>query len=223
MLNTIIFAIFFFGMLGFFIYSARKFFITLSFTKPENRFKDISQRLKNTFVFAFLQTKLFRHKLAGFLHFLIYWGFLVLGFVVLEGFIEGFFPEFTFAFLGPVYFAFLGPVYSFLTLCADLFGAIVFVTVIFSLLRRYIGTPDRLKVEKSSRMDATFILVMIMLVMVTMFGTNVERIWLGHSQGLRPVSGTLTRVETGFGFSCKYFWWNKFRFSNDVYVFLVGS
>ncbi|HRE41038.1 MAG TPA: heterodisulfide reductase-related iron-sulfur binding cluster [Ignavibacteria bacterium] len=159
--------------------------------------------MKNTFVFAFLQTKLFRHKLAGFLHFLIYWGFLVLGFVVLEGFIEGFFPEFTFAFLGPVY--------SFLTLCADLFGAIVFVTVIFSLLRRYIGTPDRLKVEKSSRMDATFILVMIMLVMVTMFGTNVERIWLGHSQGLRPVSDFLANIFGGTNSGSQtmymFFWW----------------
>lgn len=203
MLNTIIFAIFFFGMLGFFIYSARKFFITLSFTKPENRFKDVSQRLKNTFVFAFLQTKLFRHKFAGLLHFLIYWGFLVLGFVVVEGFIEGFFPHFSFAFLGPIY--------SFLTLIADLFGAIVFVTVLISLIRRYVGTPERLKVEKSSRMDATIILVMILLVMITMFGANVERIWLGNSQGLRPVSDFLANLfgnnNSGSETMYMFFWW----------------
>lgn len=201
MLNTIVFAVFFFGMISFFLYSAKKFFAILSFTKPENRFKDVAQRLKNTLVFALLQKKLFRRKFAGILHLFIYWGFIVLTFVVVEGFIEGFFPNFTFSFLGPVY--------SLMTVSADLFGALVFVTVVFSLLRRYIGTPKRLQVEKSARLDATFILFMIMLVMVTMFGVNVERILLGHSHGLRPVSQLLANLIGGSGSQTAYmvFWW----------------
>jgi len=180
MLRQVIFAIIFFGAVGFFIYSIKKFLSYLNIAKPENRFGDIPKRLKNTFEVAFLQTKLLRSRLAGILHLCIYWGFVVLLFVVLESIIEGFFPDFTFAFLGPFY--------SVLTFLQDFFGALVFVTVVFSLIRRYVGTPKRLQVEKSAKMDASFILIMIGLVMFTMFGMSVERILIGSSQGYRPIS-----------------------------------
>ncbi|MCY7362934.1 MAG: 4Fe-4S dicluster domain-containing protein [Ignavibacteria bacterium] len=180
MLRQVIFAIIFFGAVGFFIYSVKKFLSYLNIAKPENRFGDIPKRLKNTFEVAFLQTKLLRSRLAGILHLCIYWGFVVLLFVVLESIIEGFFPDFTFAFLGPFY--------SVLTFLQDFFGALVFVTVVFSLIRRYVGTPKRLQVEKSAKMDASFILIMIGLVMFTMFGMSVERILIGSSQGYRPIS-----------------------------------
>ncbi|KAA0211807.1 4Fe-4S dicluster domain-containing protein [Ignavibacteria bacterium CHB1] len=201
MLRTIIFAIVLFSALGFFVYSMKRFFAILKLSKPQNRFNNIGQRLKNTLEIAFLQTKLFRQKLAGFLHFCIYWGFLVLGIVVLEGIIEGFFPEFSFSFLGALY-----PV---ITVTTDLFGAIVFVVVIFSLIRRYIGTPKRLQVDTASRMDATFILILIFLVMITMFGANVERIMLGKDHGVRPVSDIIAGFLGGGGSDTLYqfFWW----------------
>src|SRR5690606_12197456 len=132
----------------------------------------------------------------------IYWGFLVLGIVVLEGFIEGFFPDFSLAFLGPLY--------NVVTFTQDFFGALVFVIVVISIIRRYVGTPDRLKyISKDSRLDATFILLMILLVMITMFGTSVERILLGESTGYRPVSQWLANMIGGWGseFMYKFFWW----------------
>lgn len=170
-------------------------------SKQENRFGDVKQRLVNTFEIAFLQTKLFRQKLPGFLHFCIYWGFIVLGIIVVEGIIEGFFPAFNLSFLGPLY-----PI---ITVTTDFFGALVFVVVLFSLIRRYIGTPKRLQVEKSSRLDATFILLLIMLVMITMFGANVERILLGNDEGVRPVSEFLAKLFGGSGSHTMYevFWW----------------
>ncbi|MEZ4821584.1 MAG: hypothetical protein R2942_03875 [Ignavibacteria bacterium] len=137
MLRTLLFSVVFFGSVGFFLYSIKNFLSYLKLAKPGNRLNDISKRLSNTFQVAFLQTKLLRSKLAGILHLCIYWGFVVLLFVVVESIIEGFFPDFTFAFLGPVY--------NVLTFLQDFFGALVLVTVIFSLLRRYIGTPKRLK------------------------------------------------------------------------------
>ncbi|MCI0473105.1 MAG: (Fe-S)-binding protein, partial [Ignavibacteria bacterium] len=125
----------------------------------------------------------------------------ILSLVVIESFIEGFIPYFSFHFIGKIY--------SVITLSQDIFGALVFFVVIFSLLRRYIGTPKRLQVEKSSRMDAAFILVLIMLVIATMFGTNIERILLGHSHGFRPVSAFLARILAGSGsdFAYSFFWW----------------
>lgn len=180
MLRPIIFGIIFFGASGYFIYSVMKFISYLKIAKPENRLYDIPKRIKNTIEVAFLQTKLLRSRLAGILHLCIYWGFVVLLFVVVESIIEGFFPDFSFAFLGPFY--------NVLTVLQDYFGALVLVTVIFSLFRRYIGTPKRLQVERSAKLDATFILIMIGLVMVTMFGMSVEKILIGSSQGYRPVS-----------------------------------
>lgn len=200
MLRAIIFGLVFFGAIGYFIYSVRKFLSYLKIAKPENRFGDISARIKNTLNIAFLQKKLLRSPLAGILHVCIYWGFLILLFVVLESIIEGFFPDFSFAFLGPFY--------SVLTLLQDIFGALVLVTVIFSIFRRYIGTPKRLQVDSGAKLDATFILMMIALVMITMFGMSVEKILIGQSQGYRPVSDFIASFFNG-GSSTVYeiFFW----------------
>ncbi|MCU0373478.1 MAG: heterodisulfide reductase-related iron-sulfur binding cluster [Ignavibacteria bacterium] len=202
MITSTIFAIVLVSAFGFFLYSVRNVISYLKLGKTENRLHNIPQRIINTLNIAFLQTKLFRSRLAGFLHFCIYWGFLILSLVVLESFIEGFIPYFSFHFTGKIY--------SLITLSQDVFGALVFFVAFFSLFRRYIGTPKRLQVEKSSRMDAAFILVLIMLVMVTMFGTNVERIWLGHSHGYRPVSAFLAHILAGSGseFVYSFFWWS---------------
>lgn len=200
MLRPIIFAIVFLFAVGFFIYSSKKFLSYLKIAKPEDRFFNIPKRIKNTFEIAFLQTKLLRSKLAGILHLCIYWGFVVLLFVVLESIIEGFFPDFSFAFLGPVYSA--------LTFLQDFFGALVFVVVVFSLFRRYIGTPKRLRVERAAKLDATFILIMIALVMVTMFGMSVEKILIGQSEGYRPVSAFIAGFfSAGSHTAYEIFWW----------------
>ncbi len=202
MVEQIIFGVVFLSAAGFFLFSVNRFLSYLKIAKPENRFNEIGTRLKNTFVFAFLQTKLLRDKFAGILHLCIYWGFVILLLVVVESLIEGFFHGFSFAFLGK-------PVYSIITVTQDFFGALVFCTVLFSLFRRYIGTPKRLQVEASSKADATLILFLIMMVMVTMFGQNIERIALGHSQGYRPISDFLYNIFKPQGSAAMYgaFWW----------------
>ncbi|MFZ1321437.1 MAG: (Fe-S)-binding protein [Ignavibacteria bacterium] len=200
MLRPLIFGIIFFGSIGFFIYSISKYLSYIKMGKPDNRFGDIPKRISNTIKIAFLQTKLLRSKLAGILHLFIYWGFVILLIVVLESIIEGFFPEFSFSFLGPFY--------SVITFLQDFFGALVLVTVIFSLFRRYIGTPKRLQVERAAKLDASFILVMIAIVMITMFGMSVERILLGASEGYRPVSAFIAGFFTsGSEPAYEFFFW----------------
>ena len=201
MLNTIIFAIVFISAISFFIFSIKKFLSYLNIGKPENRFDNIGKRIKNTIVYALFQKKLLRQKFAGILHASIYWGFLVLLIVILEGLIQGFFPDFSFAFLGSFY--------SVITCITDIFGAIIFVIILFSILRRFIFTPKRLRVEMSSRLDATLILTLIFFVMFTMFGANIERILIGNSEGYRPVSEYLTNLLKPKGSYTSYmiFWW----------------
>lgn len=201
MLKSIVFAVILISAIGYFLYSVKSFFNILKQGKSENRSGNIGKRLKNTFVFAFLQVKLMRQKLAGILHLAIYWGFVVLLLVVIESFIEGFFPEFSFRFIGRFY--------SVITLTQDIFGALVIASVVFSLFRRYIGTPKRLQVDSASKADATFILVMILMVIVTMFGANIEKILLDTSHGYRPVSKFLAGLfgNTGSHTAFEAFWW----------------
>ncbi len=203
MLKAIIFGAVLISAISFFAFSIVRFLSFLKITQPENRYGNIPQRLKNTFVFAFLQTKLLRQKLAGILHLIIYWGFVALLIVVTESMIEGFFPNFSFRFIGH-------KAYSVVTLTQDLFGALVFFTVLLSLVRRYVGTPKRLKeISDASRWDATLILLMIMMVMVTMMGANVERMALGYSTGYRPITFFLYKLFSPAGSENVYqgFWW----------------
>ncbi|HEY5536287.1 MAG TPA: (Fe-S)-binding protein [Ignavibacteria bacterium] len=183
MILRILFALILISAIIFFLYSVKVFISYLKIGKKENRFNDIPQRIINVINIAIFQSKILRRRFAGFLHVSIFWGFMVLLLVVVEGFIEALFPGFSFSFLGRFY--------SVITFSQDLFGALVFFVIVFSLFRRYIGTPKRLQVEKSSRRDATFILMLILLVMVTMFGATTEKILLNQSNGFRPVSAFL--------------------------------
>jgi Fe-S oxidoreductase len=145
------------------------------------RLDNIGARVGRVAVIAFGQTKLLREPLAGALHFLIFWGFVVLLSAVLESIGEGVVPGFSFAFLGPLF-----PVLSFLT---DLFGLFVVIAVVASLIRRLIAPPKRLDVSGHAKWDAILILGLILMVMITMFGQNAARTVVhGQPHGARFVS-----------------------------------
>ncbi|MFA5404857.1 MAG: (Fe-S)-binding protein, partial [Ignavibacteria bacterium] len=200
MINTIAFSLLLVVSFGFFSYSIKNIISYLKIGKPENRWNNFGQRIINIINIAFLQSKLFRSKLAGLLHASIFWGFCVLLLLVIEGLIEGYFHNFSFAFLGKFF--------SIITITQDIFGYIVLITVTFSLFRRYIGTPKRLN-DKSSRPDATFILVLILLVMITMIGMNIEKVLLGTIRGARPITIYFAGILNIEGSETFYqiFWW----------------
>ena len=50
----------------------------LAFAKPDNRFDNIAERIKQTISVALLQKKILRDKKAGPIHAGIFWGFVVL-------------------------------------------------------------------------------------------------------------------------------------------------
>ena len=139
----------------------------LQIGKAENRFDRVGERLGRVAKIAFGQTKLLREPFAGVLHFLIFWGFVILLSAILESIGEGLVPGFSFAFLGPVY-----PVLAFLQ---DLVGLLVVVSVLVSIFRRLVAPPMRLKVEGHSKWDAVLILGLIFTVILTMFGQNATR------------------------------------------------
>ena len=152
-LNALLFALVFVAALAFFARNAVRLIGYLRIGKKEDRFSGAGPRLRRVLTIAFGQSKLLREPLAGLLHLLIFWGFVVLLSAVLESVGEGLFPGFSFSFLGPLY-----PPLLFLV---DLFGALVIISVVVSIVRRLFAPPARLRVTGHAKWDAVLILALI--------------------------------------------------------------
>jgi len=111
-------------------------------------------------------------------------------FAVIESLIQGFYSPFSLSFLGPVY--------SVITLIQDLIGVMVIIAITWALLRRFVFRIPRLQVDKSGSLDAVFILMMIFVVVISMFGQNMSGIasnnFTFHENEVRPVSSALASI-----------------------------
>jgi Fe-S oxidoreductase/nitrate reductase gamma subunit len=208
-LKNIIFILVFIASFGFFTYSVNNLIKYLKVAKKkDDRFDNIPSRLAKVIRIAFGQSKLLRDPVAGTLHFLIFWGFMLFIFAVLETIIQGFYTPFSLSFLGPFY--------SLITLVQDVFAVVVIVSILISLYRRFIIKVPRLDVDKHGKMDAAFILTLIMLVCVSMLGQNAAHIAqnnfiLQHSE-VRPISAFFSKIfflgpSASAQFFYEFFWW----------------
>lgn len=208
-LKNIIFIIIFLAVFSFFGYSVNKLITYLKVAKKkDDRSGNISTRLSRVWNIAFAQTKLLRDPVAGLLHLLIFWGFVLFLFAVIETVFQGFYSPFSLSFLGPVY--------SLITLVQDLFGLLVILSIIFSLYRRFVQKVPRLVVDPHGMKDAAFILSLIMFIVISMYGQNAAGFANNgmqyHESELRPVSsfisGLLFNVATSTTtFLYEFFWW----------------
>jgi Fe-S oxidoreductase len=188
-LNALLFALVFVASLAFFARNVVRLVGHLRLGKKEDRFSGAGRRLRRVLTIAFGQSKLLREPLAGLLHFMIFWGFVILLSAVLESVGEGLVPGFSFSFLGPLY-----PPLLFLI---DLFGALVILAVIVSIVRRLVAPPARLRVTGHAKWDAVLILALILTVMLTMFGQNAARIATGVPGDARFIAERLPGLFPG--------------------------
>lgn len=204
-----IFPIVFLISLFLFVFSIRRLLSYMKLAqKSDDRFDNYSERIKKVLTIAFAQTKLLRDPVAGVIHLMIFWGFLIFSFAVIESIIQGFLPSFSLSFLGVFY--------TFITLSKDIFGLFVLFAVIFSLYRRFIQKIPRLDVDKSGKIDAAFILFMILFVAISMYGYNsaaiAENNFIYHQNEYRPISKAIANflfLKSEFDFNLIYeiFWW----------------
>ncbi len=125
--------------------------------KWTNRFDHPNERMKRLLGIAIGQSKIFRDPVAGPIHAGIFWGFLVLLFAVIESIGEGLTG-------GHFSLSFLGPVYSVITFSQDVFIALIVVAVFAALWRRFITHVKRLEGDEHERIDATVILLLILII-----------------------------------------------------------
>ena len=200
-LNALLFALVLVAALAFFARNAVRLVGYLRTGRKEDRFSGAGRRLGRVLTIAFGQSKLLREPLAGLLHLLIFWGFVVLLSAVFESVGEGLFPGFSFSFLGPLY--------SPLLFLVDLFGALVIVSVLVSIVRRLVAPPARLRVTGHAKWDAILILSLILIVMLTMFAQNAARIATGVPGDARFIAAQLSGLfapERAHAWFLAFFW-----------------
>ena len=166
-IQNIVFIVLFLAALSLFTYNLLRIRTYLMLGRSENRFSNAGKRILKVLGIGIGQAKIFRDPVAGLMHALIFWGFLVLITAVLEAFIQGVFSPFSLGMLGAISQVFFAS--------QDIFGLLVILSVIYALFRRYVLKPKRLTGDGNTNADATFILCMIMGVMLTMYGVNATK------------------------------------------------
>ncbi len=204
-LKNFIFVVVFFISFGFLAYNLKRIISYLLVGKEDNRFDNPNERILNVIKIAFGQSKLLRDPKAGILHFLIFWGFILFLFAVLEGIIQGFYSNFTWNILGGFN--------KFITASKDIFGLLVLSAIALSFIRRFAIKVPRLQGGKKEKKDAIIVLSMISLVVISMFGETSAQIakenFILDATQISPISFYLAGIFNKETASIWYeiFWW----------------
>ncbi len=192
MIKQILFAISLLITLGVFAYTIRNLIALFKLTKPAFVVADFGKRVAVTLKVALGQTKIMRRPVIGFMHALVWWGFLLIIVGSIEMVIDGLFG--TERVLG-----FLGIVYDIIFASADIFAFIIAVLIVVFLFRRVAMNVKRfggVEMKHKSHVDANIALSIILFLMITLLGMNtfyiVDAKLAGHEIiGVYPVSQIL--------------------------------
>lgn len=173
-----------------FSYSAQRLYRFLRIGRDVSRTDDVGTRLKNLIMIGFAQRKILRDPVAGPLHAVVFWGFLVITAGSAEILVNGVIPAFEFERLLPA------PVFGVFLISQELFAIFVLVAVSVLLWRRIVTKPARLQGDKVHSGDAILILSMIGVLMITLLLTYAfERvIEPQHPMAIQPISTPIAMV-----------------------------
>lgn len=150
--------------LAFFSHNAQRLVGYLRLGRLDDaRWNDVPRRLGNLLTIGIFQAKIFRDSVAGPMHALIFWGFMVLGASTTEMLIAGVFPAFGFDRFLPE------PAYRLYVASQEGFALIVLAMVAFALWRRLTRRVKRLEGPETHPNDPLLILSWIAALMITMF------------------------------------------------------
>ena len=108
-LPNILFAVVLIAGIGFFVLNIRKIFRNIKLGKDIDRTSNKPERWKNMIKIALGQSKMVRRPFSGFLHVIVYVGFVIINIEVLEIIIDGLFGTHRIfqGFIGNAFYAFL--------------------------------------------------------------------------------------------------------------------
>lgn len=180
--------------------------------KPENRFDRIGDRIWAEIVYVFGQKKLLDYPLSGWLHFIVFWGFCIIGIQTLNFLIESI-----------TNFNIIEHVLPQLNGLFDVMTLGVIVSCLIFMYRRAVTKPLRLELSP----DAFYILMFITTLMVTdlfmdgsMYALKEEGLWKNDLAFAGGALGSIF-VNWGEGFNTVFYQLNKWVHLIVFFSFLV--
>ncbi|MGI9526557.1 MAG: 4Fe-4S dicluster domain-containing protein [Weeksellaceae bacterium] len=185
--------------IGFFAYNIRKLIRNINLGRDSHRTDHPEERWSLMALVALGQSKMVVRPVAGFLHILVYAGFVIINLEVLEIMIDGIFGTHR-------VFSFLGPVYDVLIGSFEILALLVIVAVIGFWLRRNIAKIPRFwkrEMKGWPKNDANYILYIEFVLMLAFLSMNAAD-YYAHAKdgqdlaGAFPVSKNLFFFFDGF-------------------------
>ena len=209
-LQQIVLTILILSSVGFFALSVYRIYRLIRIGKPSyDPVRNWGWRINSVLKDFFGQMSVVREP-SGWGHFFIFWGFMVLGLATMEMFVRGYNPDFHWGVI------FGSGIEAVLKTSFDIAGLGVIIAILLALARGFLVKPDRLSKLRGSlagKLDAVFILGMILTLMVSMFFTHGYIIKTeGELAGFTPVSNLFaafvtasagTELPTGYNVA----WW----------------
>ena len=208
-LPNIIFSILLITSVGFFIYNIKKLITVIKLGKPIDRTDNPKKRLSNMIRIALGQSKMVTKPISGFLHVIVYIGFIIINIELLEILIDGvtgshrFFSKY-----------FNTNFYNFLIASFEILALLVLISVILFWTRRNIVKIKRFlsnEMKGWPKFDADNILyfeIVLMLLFLSMNATDQilqERNFEGYyNAGSFPVSSFMVPLFDSFETSTVY-------------------
>jgi heterodisulfide reductase subunit C/nitrate reductase gamma subunit len=175
-----------------FAYTIRRLGLLFRLTRKTKPFGQWRKRMILTLEVAFGQTKILRKPLIGFLHALVFWGFLVITLGSIEMVVDGISGS-------ERIFSKTGLLYSIVSASGDVFAYVIFLGITIFLIRRkwmHIKRFSGIELSPRNKKDAYLALLMILFLMVSLIGINFCFISASPESiaGVYPVSAQLAGI-----------------------------
>jgi heterodisulfide reductase subunit C len=195
-LPNILFAIILIAGISFFVINIRKIFRNINLGKDIDRTSNKPERWKNMIKIALGQSKMVSRPFSGFLHVIVYVGFVIINIEVLEIIIDGLFGTHRIfqGFIGNAFYAFLIGTF-------EILAALVFVAVILFWTRRNIANIKRFlssEMKGWPKMDGNIILYFEMVLMTLFIVMNATDTPFQEAGIGNPISQFIAPLFDGF-------------------------
>jgi heterodisulfide reductase subunit C len=191
MINQIAFIAVSIVSLGVFAYSASIIFSNIKMLKKAYSLKNVGKRLGMLLKIGFGQTKIMRYPIIGYLHALVFWGFLVILLGSGEMLIDGLFGT-------ERILKFLGPVYDIIMAGGDISAYVIGLLIVVFLFRRIFLHIKRFAGEEmnhKNHVDANFALSLILLLMISLATMNIGYLKSSNEiLGIYPISSYIANI-----------------------------
>ncbi len=220
-MSQIIFGILLIITISVFSWSAYRIYRFFRLTRPAYPVRDIGKRIRLTIVNAIFQERIFRNRIAGFMHAMVFWGFCIILLGSIEMVIDGVAGT-------DRVLAVLGPVYDIIMALGDIFAYIIALFIVIFIVRRSILNIPRLhgrELTHTNHTDAFLALSFILILMLTLAGMNIFYI-AEHPEGYEgvyPISAIFAPLYNNTNPIITQWLHDAFWWSHILLIFLFAN